>query len=109
MNTQSQDILNAIQGTGAQTPDTTLSTGIASSNMPANSSGNLPSPTGAGQSTPNYMNTVSSIFGGQTPYNPLQQAYNPMVRHGIGKDQWSSNMGLDQHAILASLGLGGQQ
>lgn len=109
MNTENQEILNAIQGVSAQTPDTTLSTGLASSNMPAMSGNNLASPTAAGQSTPNYMNTMQGILGGQQQFNPLQQMYSPMIRHGIGKDNWSSSMGLDQQAILNSIGLGGQQ
>lgn len=109
MNQQSSDIINAIQGTAAQTPTTTMSTGIMGADMPAspNSGGLGANP---GPVTPNYMNTVQGVMGGNQPYNPLaqQQPYNPMIRHGIGRDSWSSNMGLDQTAILNSLGLGGQ-
>lgn len=108
MNQGNQDILNAIQGVSAQSPDTTLSTGIAGSNMPAMTGGTPSSPTGPGQGTPNYMNTMQGILGGPQQFNPLQQMYNPMIRHGIGKDNWSSSMGLDQQSILNNIGLGGQ-
>jgi hypothetical protein len=105
-----QEILNAIQGVSTKEPDTTLSTGIAGSNMPAVSGGGgLPAPTGAGQATPSYMNTMQGILGGPQQFNPLQQMYSPMIRHGIGKDNWSSSMGLDQQSILNNIGLGGQQ
>jgi hypothetical protein len=103
-----EDIMNAIIGTGAQSPSTTLSTGIASQDMPSSTGSGLPSPTGVGQSTPNYMQTAQQFGQQQQPFNPLQQMYNPMIRHGIGKDNWSSSMGLDQQAILNNLGLGGQ-
>ena len=105
-----QDIMNAIGGVEAKGPDTTLSTGLASADMPAQSSG-LPSmqmPQTPGTSTPNYLNTGQQFFGGQQQFNPLGQMYQPIVRHGIGKDNWTSNMGLDQQAILQNLGLGGQ-
>jgi hypothetical protein len=109
MQAQNEDIMNAIIGTGAQNPASTLSTGIASQDMSSSAgSSGLPAPTGPGQSTPNYMQTAQQFGQQQQPYNPLQQMYNPMIRHGIGKDNWSSNMGLDQQAILNNLGLGGQ-
>jgi len=108
MNPDNQEILNAIQGTGAQDPNTTLSTGLGGSNMPSSTGANLPSPTGVGQATPNYMNTVQKFFSPQQ-FNPLANNYNPMINHAIGKDNWSSRMGLDQQAILNNLGLGGQQ
>ncbi len=108
MTQQNQDVLNAIQGVSAQSPDTTLSTQVASSNMPAISSSGGGAPTAPGTSTPNYMNTVQGILGGQQQFNPLQQMYNPVIRHGIGKDNWASGMGLDQQSILNNIGLGGQ-
>lgn len=96
------DILNAIGGVSAQPKPTTLSTGIDGDNSGLS---NSPDPL---QSNMNYMNTANNLMG-STAFNPyMMQMYNPMIRHGIGKDNWSSNMGLDQQAILQNIGLGGQ-
>lgn len=94
-----EEVLASIQGTGARPQQTTLGTGMGASGLP-----------GAGaqtQSNMNYANTQQQFFS-PTAYNPYQPApYQPQIRHGIGKDQWNSNIGLDQQAILNSLGLGG--
>lgn len=107
MNPKNADILAAVQGTAPQTPDTTLNTGLEGAGMPSSTSSGSGAPGATNPGTPNYMNTMQNFFNPQS-YNPLAQMHSPMIRHGIGKDNWSSNMGLDQQAILNSLGLGGQ-
>ena len=97
---QNQSILNAIGGLGAASPTTTLSTGMDSGSssgmtqmpgMPANP---------VQQQTQQMMQPAA--------FNPVAPSpYQPQINHGIGKDQWGSRIGLDQQAIMSSLGLGG--
>lgn len=104
MNQNNLDIMNAISGVGAQTPQSTMSTQTGIGDM----SSGLPQMQGGIDSNLGYQNTIQNFGAGQQQqFNPLQQMYNPMIRHGVGKDQWSSNMGLDQQAILQNIGLGG--
>jgi hypothetical protein len=98
------EILNAIQGTGASTPATTLSTGLASSSMPAS-----PNPLDMNGT---YNETVQRLFGQQQqPFsaNNFGNVMNMSSRQhtpSVGSNGLNSNMALDNQAILRSLGIG---
>ena len=101
---ENQAIMSAISGLGARTPTSTLS---PQTDNPSGSAGGLPNMAGGPTATPVYGQT-QQMFQPQQ-FNPVAPSpYQPMLNHGIGKDQWGSRMGLDQQAIMNSLGLGGQ-
>lgn len=99
-----QEILNSIQGTGANTPATTLTTGLASSSMPAS-----PNPLDMNS---NFNDTIKQMFSGQGAQGPMNNFGNianmSSRQHSpaIGSNGLSSNMSLDMNAILRSLGIG---
>lgn len=107
-NPSNQNILNAIGGIGAINPQTTLSTGTASADMPAN----LISSVAPLQGNQNYMGTLQNFFG-NNPYN-MQPINMPALmgggasrlNHAIGKNSWGSGMNMDHGAILNAMGIG---
>ena len=105
-----QAILNAILGTGAVAPQTTLNTGImgGTSNQ-QQMGGQLPNMQGPLEQNPTYMSTVQNIFGGQQPFAGANNFPQSRVSHAVGRDSWSSGIGLDHGSILNNIGLGNRQ
>lgn len=103
-----QSVLNAILGTGAATPQTTFNTGIMGNDGNQQQiGGQLPNMQGPLEQNPNYMSTVQGMFGQQQ--HPFMGSFNfPQSRtsHAVGKDSWSSGIGLDHGTILNNIGLG---
>lgn len=102
-------------GTGAISSPSTLSTGLPLPGNVNDQAGQINQPSQTGQlpqmqnqlqGNPSYMNTIQRFFSGpQSTFNtPMQQ---PM-RHTVGRDSWSSGMGLDHQTILNNIGLGGR-
>ena len=110
MNPDNQAILAAILGTGAAQPTTTLNPGVASNEAQITMGGQAQQPmqnNAQMSGNPVHMNTIQSFFSGpQSTFN--QNPLTTPTRHSIGKDSWSSGMGLDHQSILNNIGLGGQ-
>lgn len=102
-NNANQSVLNAVAGSG----NTVQNTSLAAPAM--DMSTGFGATMGGPSATPNYTNTVQGIMGqNSTPFNPYTaQTYNPNTSHAIGRDNWTSAIGLDQAAIMRNIGLGG--
>lgn len=97
-------ILQAILGTGLADQPTTWNTG-ATGQQTNPVGGQLPTMPNPLSLNPTHAGTMQQL-GGITQPNPQFSNYQNPIRHSIGRDSWSSGIGLDHQSILENLGLG---
>jgi len=108
MNPDNQAILEAILGTGAKMQPSTMGTGITGDpSYTQQTGGQLPTMGNPLDANPSFMQTIQRFFGG--PQSNSGNIPQSPIRHTVGRDSWSSGMGLDHGTIMNNIGLGGNR